>query len=402
MLAIVTTHPIQYQVPLWRALAENGGIPFEVWYLSHHAAKKSYDSAFRTEFAWDIDLLAGYPSRLLRVPPNSTPNAFFESRIIGSPTSLLQDNQAKVLWIQGWQVAAYWQMAWAAKRSGCRVWLRGESNLLAPRIPWKEPIKRLLLGSLFSRVDSFLCIGSANRRLYREYGIPASRLHNAPYAVDNFHFAANASTLLPNRNEIRRAFNIPDGAVCVLFCGKFVHKKFPQHVVQAVSLARQQKPDKEIHILFVGSGELGDSLRAQCNVVYDAAGTHSSTPTQAKPHSPNASFAGFLNQSEISRAYVAADCLILPSDFGETWGLVVNEANASGLPCIISNRCGCAEDMGTIAGNRIFNFGDIAALADEICKQSSVRKPTLPNLHLPNFAETVNTVAQLYKAESSS
>jgi hypothetical protein len=42
---------------------------------------------------------------------------------------------------------------------------------------------------------------------------------------------------------------------------------------------------------------------------------------------------------------VAADCLVLPSDHGETWGLLVNEALASGLPCLVSDACGCAEDL---------------------------------------------------------
>jgi glycosyltransferase involved in cell wall biosynthesis len=40
-----------------------------------------------------------------------------------------------------------------------------------------------------------------------------------------------------------------------------------------------------------------------------------------------------------------ADCLVLPSDHGETWGLVVNEAMACGLPAIVSDQVGCAEDL---------------------------------------------------------
>ena len=36
MLIVLTTHPIQYQVPLWQALAKDGRVPFEVWYLTHH------------------------------------------------------------------------------------------------------------------------------------------------------------------------------------------------------------------------------------------------------------------------------------------------------------------------------------------------------------------------------
>ena len=57
MLAILTTHPIQYQVPLWQALALDGGVPFEVWYLTSHGVQPSADQEFGQTFSWDIDTL---------------------------------------------------------------------------------------------------------------------------------------------------------------------------------------------------------------------------------------------------------------------------------------------------------------------------------------------------------
>jgi len=60
---------------------------------------------------------------------------------------------------------------------------------------------------------------------------------------------------------------------------------------------------------------------------------------------PDVIFAGFLNRSEISRAYVAADLLVLPSRINETWGMVVNEAMNFGLPVIVSDKVGCAPDL---------------------------------------------------------
>ena len=75
-------------------------------------------------------------------------------------------------------------------------------------------------------------------------------------------------------------------------------------------------------------------------------------------------FVGFLNQTEITRAYAAVDCLVLPSDYGETWGLVVNEAMACGLPVIVSDRVGCAPDLVEegLTG-AVYPCGDINALA---------------------------------------
>ena len=75
-------------------------------------------------------------------------------------------------------------------------------------------------------------------------------------------------------------------------------------------------------------------------------------------------FAGFLNQSEIVRAYTAADCLVLPSDGGETWGVVVNEAMWSGLPCIVSDRVGCGPDLvASRDTGALFPLHDEAAMA---------------------------------------
>src|SRR5207244_5342831 len=106
MIAILTTHPIQYQVPLWRRLAD-GRVPFEVWYLSKHATERSVDKEFKQEFAWDLDMLAGHPHRFLKTPAGATPNTFWRCRVAESLPELFQKTNTKVIWVQGWQVAAY-------------------------------------------------------------------------------------------------------------------------------------------------------------------------------------------------------------------------------------------------------------------------------------------------------
>jgi glycosyltransferase involved in cell wall biosynthesis len=81
---------------------------------------------------------------------------------------------------------------------------------------------------------------------------------------------------------------------------------------------------------------------------------------------------GFLNQSEIVSAYAASDCLTLPSDHGETWGLVVNEAMACGLPAIVSDQVGCGPDLVTPGETgAIFPFGDWSALAESLCRAAA-------------------------------
>jgi glycosyltransferase involved in cell wall biosynthesis len=401
MLAILTTHPIQYQVPLWQALAKDGRVPFEVWYLTSHATKPTRDVEFGKEFSWDLDMLAGYPHKFLEVAPGASPNSFWKCRLKEKLRDRLRESGARALWINGWQVAAYWQAVNEAKAAGVEVWLRGESNDLAPTPWWKKSIKRALLGRFFKRVDRFLYIGSANKRLYQKFGVPDEKLFPAPYSVDNERFARQADALRPSRLALRDAWTIPRDAFVILFCGKFIPKKRPMDLIAAATrlLSRGQgagsgaegtrqraggavqgenasdsSPGSElrvpssVHLLFAGSGELGPHLRDASRVAFDAeqgsASPSSQLPAPSSSPSfrkPAASFAGFLNQTEISRAYVAADVLVLPSDCNETWGLVVNEAMASGLPCIVSDRCGCAEDLGKFP-NICYQCGDIDSL----------------------------------------
>lgn len=379
MLAIVTTHPIQYQVPLWRALAADGRVPFEVWFLTRHGAEVTRDKEFGKSFAWDVDPLEGYPHRFLRVNPDWDVNRFAGVRLSEPLGPLIRERGVRAVWLQGWQVMAYWQAARQARAVGAAVWLRGESNDMAPRPAWKRLLRRVVLGQLFRRVDHFLCIGSANRRMYAAMGVPPERLHMAPYCVDNERFATQADELRAQRAELRKGWNIPEDAFCVLFCGKFIVKKRPIDVVEAVKrlVARGARLEAgAVHLLFVGSGELGSELRAACDVAFDADKVPSLDHAKAKKSlasslaplasndAPRASFAGFLNQTQIPRAYAAADCLVLPSDHGETWGLVVNEAMASGLPCVVSDACGCAEDL--VEPPFRYPCGDVEALAGAI------------------------------------
>lgn len=402
MLAILSTHPIQYQVPLWQALARDGRVSFEVWYLTAHATQPSKDREFSTTFAWDIDMLAGYPHRFLKTPPGATPSSFWECRICESVAQRVRDQKVTALWIQGWQVAAYWQAVWDARRAGAEVWLRAESNDLKPVPPWKRAIKQILLGAFFRRVDHFLCIGSPNRRLYRSYGVPESKLHDAPYAVDNERFARQAEAIRNQRAEIRSQWGIPDDAFCVLFCGKFIPKKRPMDLVRAAQLLRTNyaitNNPPNIHLLFVGSGELGGEMRASCSIVFDAdTNLTSDVRSLTSETKPRATFTGFLNQTEISKAYVAADCLVLPSDYEETWGLVVNEAMASGLPCLISNRAGCSEDLGRMPTNSVYPCGDERALAQAI--STNVTEPTgenSPQVCPPSLSATALKAIEIY------
>ena len=302
--------------------------------MSALGLKRRFDPGFGRELAWDIDLLGGYDHEFVDVHEGPSQDLFLWLRLKGSFGNTLRDQGVRALWVQGWQVAAYWQIIWEAQRMGVEVWLRGETNLRSNGDGAVQALKRVILRRLLGRVDRFLYIGEANRQFYLSQGIRPDQMIAAPYCVDNARFAAQASRLRLERRRLRKQWLIPDDAFCFLFVGKLIPKKRPDDLIAAVRGLHGNGIERPVHILFVGTGELADQLRQSCK-----------TPGSGGSQTSFASFAGFLNQSEISLAYVAADCLVLPSDASETWGLVVNEAMASGLPCVTSDACGCVEDL---------------------------------------------------------
>jgi glycosyltransferase involved in cell wall biosynthesis len=310
---------------------------------------------------------------------------------------------ADVLWIQGWQVAAYWQAVFEARMAGVSIWLRGDTNARSNAGGTGRQFKRQLLRQLLRRVDRFLYVGEANRQFYLKQGIDDARLAPAPHCVDNARFATAAAAARPERRHIRDEWGIPAEAFCFLFAGKLVPRKRPFDLVEAARRLPHALQGKKVHLLWVGTGELGEALRRACDVCFDAE-TKGGTNLERRGE-PNASFVGFLNQSEISRAYVAADCLVLPSDPRETWGLVVNEAMASGLPCIASDGCGCAEDLiAPIRSDLRYPVGEIRALERAMATAITDSPPVeLLRARISEYDinKTIDAVERLYCARTA-
>ena len=347
-LLILTSHPIQYQVPLWRKMAKVG-IPLEVLFLCPHGLSETRDPEFNRSFAWDLPMLEGYRSRFLSIPDWDLKRPMrMRMRIRNGLSPIFKDTKATHLWVEGWRFPAFWQAVAQAKKAGLQVWCRGESNDLAPEPSFpKNLIKKGLMRWFFGKVDAFLCIGKANRRLYQKAGVLDEKLHSAPYFVDNERFSMEAERLWPEREKIRAGWGIRPGAIVVLYSGKFIPKKRVMDLAKAFRLVCEKQPGK-FHLLLAGDGPQRAELEREL----------ASLPV---------TFAGFLNQTEIPRAYAAADVMVMASDWGETWGLSANEALASGVPVILSDRCGCAEDISSATDQAmVFPMGDVQRLAELI------------------------------------
>ena len=347
-LAILSTHPIQYHAHWFRALARHPNLEVNVFYCYQASPSDQAKAGFGVQFDWDVPLLEGYSYGFLKNAARGKSLEGFFALDTPEIKDIIHNGQYDAVLINGWHYKSAWQAIWAGWNSGVKVLVRSDSHLHSPRSIAKKMAKALLYRRFIPRFDGCLAVGEWSREYFLHYGARPERVFFVPHAVNDDWIAVERRRLEPIRSDLRTQWGLNQQAVVYLFAGKFIEKKRPMDFVRAITRAAQH--GASLQGLMVGDGP----LRADCEDF-------------VRKHDSPIRFTGFLNQSQIVEAYVASDLLVLPSDGGETWGLVVNEAMACGRPCIVSNYVGCGPDLVEIGKTgAIFPLGDVDRLADLI------------------------------------
>ena len=187
-----------------------------------------------------------------------------------------------------------------------------------PRKWLKESLKRLLL-SVF---DGAVTASSAAASYLEGLGMAPEDVQVLGNCVDNDFFGRRAEEIRsqPNRDTLSADY--------FLFVGRLVTDKNLSTLVDAYRRYRQEAGAGAWSLVLVGAGSEEPALRAKV----------------AERGITGVSFAGLRQADELPQYYARAKCLILAST-REPWGLVVNEAMACGLPVLVSDRCGCAQEL---------------------------------------------------------
>jgi glycosyltransferase involved in cell wall biosynthesis len=346
-LAFLTSHPIQYHAGWFRALALDPSLDLQVLYCRNAEPREQARAGFGVAFAWDVPLLEGYAYRFLRNVSSRPAIGRFGGLDTPELETVIRQEQFDAVVVNGWHYKSAWQGIRACWRAQVPVLVRSDSHLRTARHPIKRLLKAAPYRWFIPRLNGCLAVGRWSSDYFLHYGARSERVFVVPHAIDP-SFACNAQQLSPRRDEFRQRWGLQSGQTVFLFAGKFIGKKRPTDFVDAIRLAHGKDP--RIVGLMVGDGP----LRASCErLVQDA-----QLPIR---------FAGFLNQSEIAQAYLAADALVLPSDGEETWGLVVNEAMICGRPALVSDRVGCGPDLvATGKTGFVFPLGDVEALGAQM------------------------------------
>lgn len=352
-LTVVLTHPVQYFAPWFRHIAANEPqLALTVIYATQPTPAQQ-GVGFATAFEWDVPLLDGYDSIVAR-PADSRAQVGADSDGLdaGNIGALIDGTSADAVLIPGWHARVYRRAIAHCRQHQIPLLYRGDSTLSTFRSGLSKTAWHLHSAWRLSHYDAFLSVGVRSREFLIDRGAPSDAIFESPHAVDNAFFAAAAAPhqTAAGRQAARHSFGIAADAFVVLFAGKLEEKKRPLDAVRAAAAAGAT-------LLVAGAGRLDAAVQAEAD--------RSAAPVR---------IAGFLNQRAMARAYAAADCLVLPSDRRETWGLVVNEAMATGLPCVVADECGSAPDMVDDATGATFTTGDVDGLAEAIGRVAARRR----------------------------
>lgn len=348
-LAIVTTHPVQYNAPFFKLLTHRKKIQVKVFYTwGKSVLENKYDPGFGRAVEWDIPLLNGYEYCFVENTAATPGSHTFKG--IDNPTliSLIEDWNADAVLVYGWSFKSHLKCIRYFHKK-IPVLFRGDSTLLDSQPLLKKTIRYFFLQWVYGNIDAALYAGANNKAYFKKYGLDERKLFFAPHAIDNERFGDNSSRKYEARaKEWRDNLGLTQTDTVFLFAGKLESKKDPLLLVQLFKKFKKTT----IHLLIAGNGPLEQQLKS---IAADNA---------------NIQFIGFQNQSIMPVLYRLADCFVLPSKGpSETWGLAVNEAMASSRPVIASNKCGCAEDLIHDGVNGyIFIAGDEESLCSKIKK----------------------------------
>lgn len=373
-LGILASHPVQYQAPWFRALANKADL--HVFFAHRQTAPEQGKAGFGVAFDWDVDLLSGYRNTFLpNVARKPSVNHF-----LGCDTpeirKIIFEAKFDAFIVMGWYLKSYWQAIRACRREGTPVLVRGDSHLNTPRSPLKRWAKKILYRPLLRQFDGFLVVGRRNREYLAHYGTPEGKMFFAPHFVDSEWFRSKAADLRSQKSEVRSGWGADKRTLVALFVGKLHAIKRPQDILKALGKLRGR--DVNALGVFVGSGEMETVLRELASSV-----------------GVSARFEGFKNQSELPSYYAAADVLVLPSS-SETWGLVVNEAMECGLPAIVSDAVGCAPDLieNGLTGFT-FRVSDIDALTSRLIEMDRLREKK------HDFTDALRMKMDIYSVEAA-
>jgi glycosyltransferase involved in cell wall biosynthesis len=333
-----------YMVDRFNALADRGVLDFEAWFSRRTNPDRS----------WDVDPRSWrFRHRILarEVAGRQGPAIPWPLFRPWRP-DLLVSLYAEPSFVAGWVAAR-------ARRIPIAFWCEVTYDSWVKRRAWKSRLRR----TMFQSAAGIVTAGDDGRRFAVAAGAEPARVHILPHVTDAAFFRDSTRTAMAGRDDVRARLGLR--GTTFLYVGRLHRQKGVGELLCAFERVCGQAPG-EMSLLLVGDGPEEARLRAHAA----AAGL-------------NVVFAGFQQRPQLPALYAAADVFVFPT-LGDPYGLVVDEALASGLPVIATTSCGelrtrvVEGDNGTLVPP-----GDSTALAQAMVSATGGPPPGVRRSLLP-------------------
>jgi glycosyltransferase involved in cell wall biosynthesis len=345
-LAVITTHPIQYNAPFFQLLTERKKVISKIFYTWGETVLQSkYDPDFNKTITWDIPLLEGYEYEFIENTAKDEGSHHYNGIINPDLISKIKEWEPDAILVYGWNFQSHLKVMRYFKNR-IPVWFRGDSTLLDKQKTLKSGLKKIFLKWVYSHIDMAFYTGMHNKEYFLNYGLKEHQLKKAPHAVDNSRFQNKDNRYSEAASNWRKELLIDADSIIFLFAGKLESKKG----VEVLLKAFEKFTNQNVWLIIAGNGKEETYLKTSFEDL------------------SNVTFLDFQNQQAMPVLYQLCDVFVLPSNGpNETWGLSINEAMASGRPVIASNECGGAIDLiDEGQTGYIFKAGDVEELSGKI------------------------------------
>jgi glycosyltransferase involved in cell wall biosynthesis len=312
-VAVVSPEPTPYRSPLFDQVAARPEVDLTVIYAARTVAGRTWSVEPRHLARFLRGARVPGLHSLLRHDYPVTPG-------VGRALTRARPDVAVV---SGWSTfASQAAIAWARVHRIPYV-LLVESHDLGPRAAWRRAVKGAVVPRLVRGAASVLVVGSAARQSVVARGAHPEQVHVFANTVDVAAWTQRRDRLAATRSELRAKHGFTDDDVVVLSVARLVPDKGLDTIIRAAAEVDRER----LRVVLAGSGPAGPSLLELAQAL-----------------GVSLSLRGDLPEDELAEEYAKADVFALLS-LRETWGVVVNEAAASGLPLVLSEPVGARHDL---------------------------------------------------------
>lgn len=312
-VVLITNIISPYRIPLFNAISEKGNFCFKVIALAEREKNREWELS-ENKIKFDYQILPGWnwfvwgKKKEITIHLN---RGVFKTFLEYKPD---------IIMTSGYDDLAYWQAFLYCKIFRKKFILWDSTTLLSAGSI--KGIRGRLKKIIIKGADKYLVYGTKAMEYLEYFGARTKDIYISTNTVDMDYFRSGVEEYRNKDGFKSERKRYP--RYLLLYVGQLIRRKGVLQVLKTLECLK----DSEIGLLIVGSGPEESDLKNFCK----------------EKKLKKVFFEGFKQQEELAKYYALADIFILPS-FEEVWGLVVNEALASGLYVLSSKYAGASYDL---------------------------------------------------------